>query len=120
MVVLERSNVEPAAGNAPHALRSFPSFRRTPAVVSAAVMLSSAALPGAAAPDAQTNASPAHLLLTDRFGNPIRVVTNQVPRLLQPQSPARLERQIPSPPKGAPMPQELRQRIAEHKTDQQW
>jgi porin len=77
-----------------------------------------ALMPVAAA--AQTNASPDHLLLLDRFGRPIRVSTNEVAPSLQPPASVGLGQQIPSPRKGAPMSEEVRQRIVRSKTGREW
>jgi porin len=75
---------------------------------------------GTAAAEVPTNAGPNHLLLLDRFGNPIHVSTNDVPPSLQPPGSVGLGQQIPSPTRGSPMSEEVRQRIIQSKTGREW
>jgi carbohydrate-selective porin OprB len=74
----------------------------------------------ACAADTNTNVAPNHLLLIDRLGKPLRVSTNDVSSSLHPPASVGLGQQIPVSPKGAPMSDEVRQRILESKTDRQW
>ncbi len=73
-----------------------------------------------ASTEAQTNASTNHFLLLDRFGRPVRVSTNQVAPSLQPPESVGLGQQIPTPRKGTPMSEEVRQRIRQSKTAREW
>jgi porin len=72
------------------------------------------------AADPQTNAAPNHLLLINRLGKSVQVSTNEVHSSLHPPASTGLRQQIPVAPKGAPMSDEVRQRILESKTGQQW
>jgi hypothetical protein len=74
----------------------------------------------ACAADTNTNAAPDHLLLIDRFGKPLSTSTNDVPFSLQPPASVGLGQQIPSSPKGAPMSDEVSQRILDSKTERLW
>ena len=73
-----------------------------------------------ASTNAQSNGAPAHLLLTDQFGNAIRVQTNRLPSALLPPGSAGLQHQIPNPAKGTPVPPEIRERIVDSKTGREW
>jgi hypothetical protein len=66
-----------------------------------------------AAVDSPTNAASNHLLLTDHFGNAVRVPTNAVNPNLHPPAATGLQQQIPTTPKGMPVPEEIRERLAE-------
>jgi len=74
----------------------------------------------ACAADPQTNAASTQLLLIDRLGNAVRTPTNEVHSSLHPPEAVGMGHQIPVPQKGAPMPDEVRQRIKDSKTDRQW
>ena len=75
---------------------------------------------GAGAAEPQTNAPPDHLLLINRLGQTVRVSTNDVHSSLHPPTATGLGQQIPVSPKGAPMSDEIRQRIQDSKTDRRW
>ena len=74
----------------------------------------------ACAADTNTNAAPNHLLLIDRLGKPVRASTNEVSSSLHPPASVGLGQQIPTSPKGAPMSDEVSQRIRESKTGREW
>src|SRR5215475_11008701 len=80
------------------------------------VTVASAAFAG----DAQKSTTSTNLLLIDRFGKPILRSTNEVPASLQPPASVGLGQQVPSTPKGAQMPEPLRERVAESKIGRQW
>jgi porin len=87
-------------------------------LVEAAAMVAAGLLGGGRAVAApQTNSAPGDLLLTDRFGRPVRVSTNAVPPSLQPPD---LGQQVPSPVRGASVSDEVRARIAQSKTGREW
>ena len=70
--------------------------------------------------EAKTNSPPSDLLLIDRLGNPVRVSTNEVHSSFHPPPSLGLSQQIPSSPKGTPMPDDVRQRILDSKTGRFW
>lgn len=92
----------------------------TPGFPVLAIGLATAAMLVITAAEAQTNTVSDGLLLIDRFGKPVHVSTNEVPASLQPPASVGLEQQIPSSAKGAPMPDETRQRILQSKTGREW
>jgi porin len=69
---------------------------------------------------AQTYDATNRFLLLDRFGKPVQVPTNEVPSSLQPPASVGLGQQIPSPQRGAPMSEEVRERIIKSKTEREW
>jgi hypothetical protein len=74
----------------------------------------------ASAADAPKSTTSTNLLLIDRFGKPILRSTNEVPASLQPPPSVGLGQQVPSTPKGAQMPEPVRERVAESKIGRQW
>jgi porin len=92
--------------------------RRTPVLLALALVLGTTAIPVSVDAEVKTNAN--HLLLLDRFGKPVHVSTNDVPASLHPPASVGLGQQIPSPQKGASMPDEVRQRIIQSKTGREW
>src|ERR1043166_3961295 len=72
------------------------------------------------AADAQTGATSTNLLLIDRFGKPIIASTNEVPASLHPPASVGLGQQVPSTPKGTPVADPVRERIADSKTGRHW
>lgn len=62
-----------------------------------------------------THSPPGHLLLRNNLGNAVRVSTNEVHSSLHPPATTGLERQIPMPATGAPLSEDVRQRIAASK-----
>ena len=95
-------------------------FEGASVLLAVVLVLAAAGVPAWAASESQTNAGPNHLLLMDRFGKAVRVSTNDVPASLQPPASVGLRQQIPSPQKGAPMSEEVRQRILQSKTGREW
>jgi porin len=62
---------------------------------------------------------PDRLLLPDRFGGVVPTSTNEVTPSLHPPASVGLGGQIPATTKGAPMPEEVRQRIVDSKAGQE-
>jgi hypothetical protein len=77
----------------------------------AVVFLITVVLPSFVA-DPRTNTTTSHLLLTDSFGNAVRMSTNEVNSSLHPPAAVGLKKQIPKTPRGAPQSDEVRERIA--------
>ncbi|HUL51007.1 MAG TPA: carbohydrate porin, partial [Candidatus Nitrosotalea sp.] len=61
-----------------------------------------------------------HLILLDRLGKPVIVSTNEVDSSLHPPAAVGVRQQVPVPAKGAPQPDEVRQRILDSKTGREW
>ena len=66
----------------------------------------------------QSTATSTNMLLIDRFGKPVLLPTNQVPASLHP--PRGVGQQIPSTPRGSPVPESVETRIIESKTGREW
>ena len=69
---------------------------------------------------APTNTPASDLLLINRLGKAIHVPTNAVPPSLHPPPALGLEQQVPTPQKGAPLPEEVQERIRQSKTGREW
>src|SRR5262249_36754059 len=85
-------------------------------LIALVLMLAQSAL----AAEPQPAATSTNLLLIDRFGKDVLVPTNHVPPSLQPSEPADLQKQIPTTPKGKPLPESVQKRIAESKIGPEW
>ena len=93
-------------------------MRRRPATLALTALVAVARATYAA--DPQTNSAQNQLLLINHLGKSVQVSTNEVHSSLHPPASTGLRQQIPVSPKGAPMSDEVRQRILESKTGQQW
>jgi porin len=91
-------------------------YRAALIILAASVSTVAAASPSAVP---QTNAPIRHFLLHDSLGNVVRVSTNEVHRSLHPPAAVGAGRQIPTPTKGVPQSEDVRQRIAESKSGQE-
>lgn len=112
--------MKPAANDSTVDANRGRAIARIPRLPLLASGLATAAVLAFTAAGAQTNTGPNEMLLIDRFGNPVHVPTNEVPASLQPPASVGLGQQIPSPAKGASMPEETRQRILQSKTGREW
>lgn len=81
----------------------------------ALIILASAATSVATEP---THGLSGHFLFHDRLGRVVQVATNDVHRTLHPPLAIGVDGQLPSPAKGAPQTEAVRQRIAESKANQ--
>ena len=85
--------------------------------IAAALTLTTAPLTVGAG--AETNSSPGHVLLTDSFGKPVASPTNELHGSLHPPASLGWGQQIPSAPKGVPLSDAVRARIAASKSGQE-
>src|SRR5262245_4414338 len=109
--------IEPPPRNWNRSERRVPTLALFPCGVLLALLAATGVVQAAEQP---TNSHPTHLLLTDRFGKARAFSTNEVSSALHPPAGISLRRQIPTGPKGAPQPQDVRERILESKAPREW